>query len=301
MSPRPPTIRPNAALTRSGSVRPVSRAGAFMTGRWDRWRPGLHIAVLLLILAGSATLAIETWMSHRSFAERSRAASRALAYEAAANLSRSAESRLNYSLGLYFTPVASRLAYDTPARRGDFSRMALEPPRSGCAVPALCTGGPARSTFHYDLRDGAWTSTGAPIGADVARAIRDSVRDEALHRYQAAWQLAVLSIPVHDTLHVVLYRVAFDDAGKPATVNGLELDMPRIGREMFGRTVAQMPLLASVRGPGKWEWTPGENEKLFSIRVVSSDSVNYLNAGLPSSEAPVLAQARHRCSAADKS
>ncbi|HEX2778457.1 MAG TPA: HAMP domain-containing sensor histidine kinase [Gemmatimonadaceae bacterium] len=278
-----------------GRVTAPPRSGAFMTGRWDRWRPGLHIAVLLLILAGSATLAIETYLSHRSFAERSREASRALAYEAAANLSRSAESRLNYAVGLYFTPVASRLEYDTPARRADFSRMALEPPREGCVTPALCAGGPARTTFHYDLRSEEWTTTGAAIDPLAAKAIRDSIRDEALNRYKPSWQLAVLSVPLAGKQHIVLYRLAFDTGGKPATVNGLELDMPRVGRDMFTRTVAQLPLLASARARTQpdpsADWPVGkENEKLFSIRIVSPDSLEYLRAGLSPDVAPVLAQ-----------
>ena len=290
-----PTTRSTEPPERSGSIPSGPRPGAFMTGRWDRWRPGIHIAVLLLILAGSATLAVETYLSHRSFAERSKEASRALAFEAAANLSRSAESRLNYALGLYFTPVASRLDYDTPARRADFSRMALEPPREGCAVPTLCAGGPARTTFHYDLRTGDWATTGAPIDPDAAKAIRDSVRDEALNRYKPAWQLAVLTVPVAGKQHIVLYRLTFDDAGKPATVNGLELDMPRVGREIFGRTVAQMPLLASARTRSAAgttsEWQAGdENAKLFSIHVLSADGLDYVQAGLPASQAPVLAQ-----------
>src|SRR5512140_3786972 len=83
---------------------------------WDRWRLALHVGVLLLVLAGSAVLAVESYLSHRSYAERARAAAHDLALEAAANLSRGAQGRLNFNLLMYFIPAASRVEFDSPER-----------------------------------------------------------------------------------------------------------------------------------------------------------------------------------------
>jgi two-component system phosphate regulon sensor histidine kinase PhoR len=255
-----------------------------VTSRWERWRPALHIGVLLLVLVGSAILAVEAYLSHRSYAERSSAASHDLAYEAGANLSRWAEARLTYNLMLYFTPVVSRLEYDTPRRRASFSEMALAPPKEGCVAPAVCAGGPARSTFFYDLRSGVWETKGATIDTAAGRAIRDSIRDEALNRYKPSWELAVLAVPSGGRTHYVVYRLAWDSAGKPAAVNGLELDMPRVARELFARTLAQGPLLASALAHGR------SNDSLFSVRVVAADSTEFLHAGPSTAVAPVLAR-----------
>jgi signal transduction histidine kinase len=60
--------------------------------------------------------------------------------------------------------------------------------------------------------------------------------------------------------------------------------MPRFAREMFSRTLAQTPLLASTGVHGV------ANEKLFSVHVASRDGQEFMRAGLPVSAAPVLAQ-----------
>lgn len=250
---------------------------------WDRWRLALHIGVLLLVLAGSAVLAVESYLTHRSYAARAQAAAHNLALEAAANLSRGAQGRLSFNLLMYFIPAASRVEFDTPERQSSFSKMALEPARTDCAAPEVCAAGPARTTFHWDLRSNDWRTNGAPFDPATAAAIRDSIRDEATHRYQKWWELAVLWIPVNGTTHTVLYRLAWDSAGKPGTVNGYEVDMPRVANEMFSRTMTLTPLLASA---GTQKLT---NDKLFSVNVVASDGVQYLRAGLPDSAAPALA------------
>ena len=250
---------------------------------WDRWRLALHVGVLLLVLAGSAVLAVESYLSHRSSADRARVAAHNLALEAAANLSRGAAGRLSFNLLMYFIPAASRAEYDTPERQASFSRMALEPARKDCVAPQVCVAGPARTTFHWDLRSNEWRTNGAPFDSMTAAAVRDSIRDEALHRYQTWWELAVLWVPVNGATHTVLYRLAFDNAGKPATVNGYEVDMPRVAHEMFSRTLEQTPLLASAKTKG-----PG-NDKLFSVNVVAKDGTEFLRAWLPVAAAPVLA------------
>jgi len=250
---------------------------------WDRWRLALHVGVLLLVLAGSAVLAVESYLSHRSSAERARVAAHSLALEAAANLSRGAAGRLSFNLMMYFIPAASRAEYDTPERQSSFSKMALEPARKDCAAPQVCVAGPARTTFHWDLRTNEWRTNGAPFDSMTAAAVRDSVRDEALHRYQNWWELAVLWVPVNGTTHTVLYRLAFDSTGKPATVNGYEVDMPRVAQEMFSRTLKQTPLLASAGTKGLG------NDQLFSVHVVTKDSVEFLRAGLPVASAPSIA------------
>ena len=254
-----------------------------VTSRWERLRPAIHIGVLLLVLAGTAVLAIEAYLSHQSYAERARAASHDLAFEAGANLSRWAEQRLIYNQMLYFTPVPSRESYDTPKRRASFSEMALAPAKEGCES-GMCPAGPARTTFHFDLRTGSWETTGAPIDSAAARLIRDSISDEALHRYQKAWELAVLAVPSGGQTHLVFYRVAWDSAGKPAAVNGLELDMPRVAREMFSRTLSQGALLASAQTHGR------PNNALFSVRVVTKDGTEYLEAGPKADVAPTIAE-----------
>jgi signal transduction histidine kinase len=185
---------------------------------------------------------------------------------------------------MYFIPAASRAEYDTPERQANFSRMALEPAKTDCAPPQVCVAGPARTTFHWDLRTNEWRTQGKPFDSATAAAVRDSVRDEALHRYQNWWELAVLWVPVNGRTHTILYRLAFDKAGKPATVNGYEVDMPRIAQEMFTRSLAQTPLLASTGAKGP------VNEKLFSVHVVADNGDEYLRAGLPTSVAPVLAR-----------
>jgi len=229
---------------------------------WDRWRLALHVGVLLLVLAGSAVLAVESYLAHRSYAARAQAAAHNLALEAAANLSRGAQGRLSFNLLMYFIPAASRVEFDTPERQSSFSKMALEPARKDCAAPEVCAAGPARTTFHWDLRTNEWRTSGAPFDPATAAAIRDSVRDEAMHRYQST---------------------ARDSAGKPGTINGYEVDMPRVASEIFSRTMAQTPLLASA---GTQKLT---NDKLFSVNVVARDGAQYLRAGLPDSAAPVLA------------
>ncbi|MFL5559851.1 MAG: sensor histidine kinase [Gemmatimonadaceae bacterium] len=252
---------------------------------WDRWRLALHVGVLLLVLAGSAVLAVESYLAHRSYAARAQAAARSLALEAAVNLSRGAQGRLSFNLLMYFIPAASRAEYDTPERQANFSKMALEPAKGkDCAAPQICTAGPARTTFHWDLRTNAWRTNGAPFDSATAAAVRDSVRDEAMHRYQNWWELAVLWVPVNGRTHTVLYRLAFDSAGKPATVNGYEVDMPRVANEMFARALAQTPLLASA------DTQRTNNQKLFSVNVVAKDGDQFLHAGLPDSTAPVLAR-----------
>ena len=261
---------------------------------WDRWRLALHVGVLLLVLAGSAILAVESYLSHQSSAERAQAASRSLALEAASNLSRSAMSRLSFNLLMYFIPAASRAEYDTPERQASFSKMALEPARTDCAAPQVCVAGPARTTFHWELRTNAWHTNGAPFDSATAAAVRDSVRDEAMHRYQKWWELAVLWVPVNGKTHTVLYRLAFDSVGKPATVNGYEVDMPRIAHEMFSRALAQTPLLASTGTQGVGNNQPGAkqalaNDKLYSVRVVAANGDEYLRSGLTTEVAPVLA------------
>ena len=228
-------------------------------------------------------LAVESYLSHRSSAERARVAAHSLALEAAANLSRGAAGRLSFNLMMYFIPAASRAEYDTPERQASFSKMALEPAKKDCTAPQVCVAGPARTTFHWDLRTNEWRTSGAPFDSMTAAAVRDSVRDEALHRYQSWWELAVLWVPVNGATHTVLYRLAFDSAGKPATVNGYEVDMPRVAHEMFSRTMKQTPLLASAGTGGLG------NDKLFSVHVVTKDGVEFLRAGLPIAAAPVLA------------
>ncbi len=250
---------------------------------WDRWRLALHVGVLLLVLAGSSVLAVESYLSHRSNAERARATAHDLALEAAANLSRGAQGRLSFDLLMYFIPASSSAEYDTPERQASFSKMALEPARTDCAAPEVCVAGPARTTFHWDLRSDAWRTSGAPFDPATAAAVRDSVRDEALHRYQKWWELAVLWVPAGETMHMILYRLAFDSAGKPATVNGYEVDMPRVAREIFSRTITMAPLLASGAAHGVG------NEKLYSLHVVSAEGVEWLRAGLPQATAPTLA------------
>ena len=257
---------------------------SLVTSRWERWRPALHIGVLLLVLVGTAVLAVEAYLSHRSYAERSQAASHDLAFEAAANLSRWAEQRLTYNLMLYFTPAVSRIEYETQARRESFSKMALAPAKEGCSAPAVCAGGPARSTFFYDLRNGAWETKGASIDTAAARTIRDSIRDEALNRYKPSWELAILSVPSGGQTHLVVYRLAWDANGKPAAVNGLELDMPRVAREFFARTLSQGPLLASAQAHER------PNSSLFSVRVEAADGTEFLRAGPATDVAPILAQ-----------
>ena len=235
------------------------------------------------MLAGSAVLAVESYLSHRSSAERARVAANSLALEAAANLSRGAAGRLSFNLMMYFIPAASRAEYDTPERQASFSKMALEPAKKDCVPPQVCVAGPARTTFHWDLRTNEWRTNGTAFDSMTAAAIRDSVRDEALHRYQNWWELAVLWVPVNGMTHTVLYRLAFDSAGKPATVNGYDVDMPRVAHEMFSRTLKQTPLLASAGTGGLG------NDKLFSVHVVTKDNIEFLRAGLPLAAAPVLA------------
>lgn len=268
----------------SDGPEPGRPSAPLVTSRWERWRPALHIGVLLLVLLGTAVLAVEAYLSHRSYAERSQAASHDLAFEAAANLSRWAEQRLTYNLMLYFTPAVSRIDYDTPARRASFSEMALAPAKEGCSAPAVCAGGPARSTFFYDLRSGAWETKGASIDTAAARTIRDSIRDEALNRYKPAWELAILAVPSGGQMHLVVYRLAWDGNGKPAAVNGLELDMPRVAREFFARTLSQGPLLASAQTHGQ------PNSALFSVRVAATDGTEFLRAGPSTDVAPYLAR-----------
>ena len=263
---------------------PGKPTAPLVTSRWERLRPALHIGVLLLVLAVTAVLAVEAYLSHRSYAERARSASHDLAFEAAANLSRWAEQRMLYNLMLYFTPVVSREDYDTPRRRATFSEMALAPAKEGCAAPAVCAAGLARTTFHFDLRDGSWETTGASIDTAAARVIRDSISDEALHRYQKSWELAILMVPSGGRTHIVVYRLAWDVAGKPAAVTGLELDMPRVAREFFARTLSQGPLLASAQTHGR------PNAALFSVRVANVDGTEYLSAGPSTDVAPILAQ-----------
>ncbi len=282
-------MRPFASLGRPGAPStPGTTGGGTPTvpkviSWWDRWRLALHVGVLLLVLAGSAVLAVESYLSHRTSAARARAASQSLAMEAAANLSRSGLSRLSFNLLMYFIPAASLAVYDTPERQARFSSMALEPAKTDCVPPQVCVAGPARTTFHWDLRTDEWRTNGAPFDAATAAAIKDSVRDEAMHRYQRWWELAVLWVPVDGKTHTVLYRLAFDTAGKPATVNGYEVDMPRVANDMFSRSLSQTPLLASTGTKGV------PNAKLFSVRVVAANGDEYLKAGLPTSEAPVLA------------
>jgi two-component system phosphate regulon sensor histidine kinase PhoR len=265
----------------SGPGKPIA---PLVTNRWERWRPALHIGVLLLVLVGTAVLAVEAYLSHRSYSERARSASHDLAFEAAANLSRWAEQRLTYNLMLYYTPTVSRVEYDTPARQASFSEMALAPAKERCAATAVCAAGPARTTFHYDLRRGAWETKGAPIDTAAARVIRDSIRDEALNRYQKSWELAILNVPSGNDRHIVTYRLAFDSTGKPAAVNGMDMDMPRVAREFFARTLSQGPLLASAQTHGR------PNSSLFSVRVVSNDGVEFLRSGPSTEIAPILAQ-----------
>ena len=263
---------------------PGKPTAPLVTSRWERWRPAIHIGVLLLVLVGTAVLAVEAYLSHRSYAERSQAASHDLAYEAGANLSRWAEQRMLYNLMLYFTPVVSRDDYDTPKRRAAFSEMALAPAKAGCEAPAVCAAGPARTTFHYDLRNGSWQTTGALIDTAAARVIQDSIRDEALHRYQHSWELAILMVPSGGQIHTVVYRLAWDTAGKPAAVTGLELDMPRVAREFFARTLSQGPLLASAQTHGR------PNAALFSVHIAAVDGTEFLKAGPSTDVAPILAR-----------
>jgi signal transduction histidine kinase len=281
-------MRPFAPFKRRGGAPGGATGGGSPTvpkviSWWDRWRLALHVGVLLLVLAGSAVLAVESYLSHRSSAERARVVAHSLALEAAANLSRGAAGRLSFNLMMYFIPAASRAEYDTPERQASFSKMALEPAKKDCAAPQVCVAGPARTTFHWDLRTNEWRTNGAPFDSMTAAAVRDSVRDEALHRYQNWWELAVLWVPVNGTTHTVLYRLAFDSAGKPATVNGYDVDMPRVAHEMFSRTLKQTPLLASAGTGGLG------NDKLFSVHVVTKDGTEFLRAGLPLAAAPVLA------------
>ena len=280
MRPFASSRRPGDSAATGGGTPTVPKVISW----WDRWRLALHVGVLLLVLAGSAVLAVESYLSHRSNAERARAAAHDLALEAAANLSRGAQGRLSFDLLMYFIPASSSAEYDTPERQASFSKMALEAARKDCVAPEVCVAGPARTTFHWDLRNDAWRTSGAPFDSGTAAAVRDSVRDEALHRYQKWWELAVLWVPAGGRTHMILYRLAFDSAGKPATVNGYEVDMPRVAREIFSRTITMAPLLASAAAHGVG------NDKLYSLHVVTADGEEWLRAGLPPATAPPLAR-----------
>lgn len=250
------------------------RTGPRATRVWDRWRPAIHVAVLLMLLIGSAVLAADAYLAHQSYASSARKATRDLALEAGAHLARTAEAGFGNRLLRTFYPVPETERYDTPPRRMSFFANALGW-SDRCFKGDPCGPGLARTAFHLDLRTGAWTTQGTPLDSMVARAFRDSIQDEATHRYERSWELARLHIAVDGKRHTILYRVAFDSLSRAATAIGLEVDMPRVGRELFAAALKKGPLLASI-GPPQDHMPAGASP---SVRVVSDAGELYLASG----------------------
>ena len=248
-------------------------AGPGAARRRDRWRPAMQIGVLLLLLAGSAVLAMDTWLAHRGSAASARQSSRDLALEAAAQLSRTGESVFGSRILRTFYPVSDVARYDTPARRKSFFANALGT-ATRCFEGEPCDGGLGRTAFHLDLRTGAWQTEGAPLDSATAHAFRDSVQREATTLYERRWEVSRLHIPVAGRRRTILYRVAYGDDKRPATAVGFEVDLPRVGREVFGMAIKRGPLLVSVSARDS---TPNGE---VALRVASASGDVFLSSGV---------------------
>lgn len=212
----------------------------------------------------SCALAWDGYTEHRSFNEHVRRSVAETAREAAGSLARLAQ---NYELSLVFrsiAPITSHLTDDSPDARARFLRTATQTVpapwcTSGSDMP--CERGPASYVFHIDFRTGGWNATQS-IDPTVRRWIRDSVTYEATHEYKPSWELAALDTTIAGTPHAVAYRVAFDRDGRPATANGMEIDIPRAAKQAFYRAFALSPLLTSPVAQGQ------RNDSLYVVDVV---------------------------------
>ena len=254
---------------------------------WRAWRmrvrrvhaPRVHLqsVALLLLLALSGARAWDAFTEHRSFDEHVRKSVQETAREAGGSLARLVQT---YQLSLIYrsiAPITSRLAEDTPDARARFLRVATHPGTpEWCEMQMKgvpCEEGPARYVFHIDLRSGTWSATG-PISPEVGRWIRDSVTYEATHEYKPSWELAALDTSIAGVPHVVAYRVSFDSAGRPATANGLEVDIPRAARQAFRRVFAVNPLLTSPITGGL------PNDSLYVVDVVGHGGTPFFHGGM---------------------
>lgn len=233
------------------------------TATADAWRLRAQSVALLLLLAVSCALAWDGYTEHRSFNEHVRRSAAETAREAAGSLARLAQ---NYELALVFrsiAPITSHLSEDTPDARARFLRTATQTATGPwCASGGMpCEQGPALYVFHINFRTGGWNATRS-IDPALRRWIHDSVTYEATHEYKPSWELAALDTTIAGMPHVVAYRVAFDAEGRPATANGMEIDIPRAARQAFSRAFALSPLLTSPVAQGQ------RNDSLYVVDVI---------------------------------
>jgi signal transduction histidine kinase len=249
-------------------------ASTFPLGAGDVWRLRAQHVALLLLLAASAALAWDSYEEHRTFAAHARATARQTATEAAGSLIRLTNAAEVMILQHALAPISGNVDEDTPAARARFAKLATHPVTlEWCSLyDAPCAHGPARYVFHVDLRTHAWSATDS-VDAPLRRWIRDSVTYEATHEYRPGWQLAALDTRIAGRAHVVAYRVSFDAAGRPATANGLELDIPLAARQAFARAFELTPLLTTPVLQGV------PNDKLYTVDVVGDGGQSLFRRG----------------------
>lgn len=249
-------------------------ASTFPLGAGDVWRLRAQHVALLLLLAASAALAWDSYEEHRTFAVHTQVTARQTATEAAGSLIRLTNAAEVMTLQHALAPITGNVEDDTPAARARFASIATHPvtPEWCSMYDAPCAHGPARYVFHVDLRTHVWSASDS-VDAAVRRWIQDSVTYEATHEYRPGWQLAALDTRIAGRTHVVAYRVAFDAAGRPATANGLEVDVPVAARQAFARAFELTPLLTTPVLQG------APNARLYTVDVTADGGQSYFRGG----------------------